>query len=205
MKKDKSTFIILILLAVIALIGYFFLGRTSDKSDKLKQLIVTTESGQKIQTEYSTIKKGKFFIKVPTQFVEMSKEDMKAIYQDDTLDKVYTSEDKLVNIIMNVTDKDIKDEDISSFRAEEVNNIEKSYSFNNFTFNPRPSDLKSEIREIDNHNVASIEYQDDTKYYHRLYFAYEGKLAIVSFICSLDIINEWHPVDTFIMDSLYFD
>ena len=194
MKKDKSTFIILILLAVIALIGYFFLGRTSDKSDKLKQLIVTTESGQKIQTEYSTINKGKFFIKVPTQFVEMSKEDMQAIYQDDTLDKVYTSEDKLVNIIMNVTDKDIKDEDISSFRAEEVNNIEKSYSFN-----------KSEIREIDNHNVASIEYQDDTNYYHRLYFTYEGKLAIVSFICSLDIINEWHPVDTFIMDSLYFD
>ncbi len=194
MKKDKSTIIILIVLVIVAVICYFIFGTgLSDKYGKLKDLIVSTKSGQKLQTEYSSIKDTGFFIKVPTEFTELNNTEKKQKFGISDIDKVYTNKDKSVNVLMDVSEDEISDSDMETYKDD----IESSFSDNN-------SLTSVELTKVDNHNIVSIVYQDEYEYHHTLYFSYDDHLATISFNVLLDDKDEWLPVSEFVLDSLYF-
>ena len=193
MKKDKSTIIILIVLIVIADIGYFVFGPgLFDKYDKFKDLIVATKSGEKLQTEYSSIKDTNFFIKVPTEFTEMNEEDKMEKFASNDIDKVYINNDKTVSVLLDVTEDKVSNSDMEEYKEDIVNSL-ANYSIDS-----------TEVIEIDKHNIISIVYQDEYEYHHALYFSYDGYLSLVSVNISLDIKDEWLPVSDFIIESLYF-
>ena len=181
MKKDKSTLIIIIILVFIVIIGYFVFGIKDDNDDKFKNLIVETKSGIKIQTEYSSLKNEKFFIKVPTSFKEMSLEDKQQIFINEIPDKVYVNEDKSINIVLDITEEKISNDDI----------LKKYKGY--------------EINKIDNHNIALVVKKDDNKDYHTLYFSYNGFLSKISFDSLLSVYDEWESVQNFVLESLYFN
>ncbi len=194
MKKDKSTIIILIVLIVFAIIGYFiFDGGLSDKYDKFKNLIVETKSGKKLQTEYSAIKDKNFFIKVPTEFIEMNNDEKKQKFGVDDIDKVYSNKENTVNVIMDLLEAEKSNSDMEFYKDEIVKNLSGNNSIDS-----------AQIIEIDKYNVVSVVYHDEDEYHHTLYFSYDNHLATISFNVLLDDKDEWLPVSEFVLDSLYF-
>lgn len=195
MKKDKTSIIILAVLVVIAVIAYFILGgNIGSNYDKLKTLVVSTTSGRKVQTEYASIEGNDFFVKVPTEFKEMSFDNKAAKYPDHIPPKVYTDENNIVTVTLDLTKEKISNDEIVNYK-----NKRAEYFKENATL----KDAK--IFKTDGHNIARIEYMEKDMYYQVIYFSYSGYLGIVTFSCSMDALGEWAPVGNFVIESIYFE
>lgn len=159
---------------------------------------VMTKSGEKIETELRSFDDGRFFVKVPKSFVQMSKELITKKYPAaEPPDFVFTNEKTTINVAVSLTDTKMRDKDIESY----VNAVKKAFA--------ESMDVKdAEVFEKSGRTVGIVECVSkaaDTNIYNKmLVFSDKNKLKVVTFNCTAALQEEWQSAADFIIDSLAF-
>lgn len=189
--------IFIVICIVIQIIVKSDMKKLDKEAEKYETMITETRSGEQIETEYIHIGQDKFFVKVPTTFIQLDSEMINKKYQGDVPDVVFSTEDTKINIAINKTNVTMKNNEVLQYRLE----FEKIYQ-------DRAEILDTDYYEVDGHNVGKIRMISqavDTKIYNNsLFFSYDDKLVIVTFNCTEDLKDEWEEVGNFIIDSLFF-
>lgn len=189
--------IFIVICIVIQIIVKSDMKKLDKEAEKYETMITETRSGEQIETEYIYIGQDKFFVKVPTTFIQLDSEMINKKYQGDVPDVVFSTEDTKINIAINKTNVTMKNNEVLQYRLE----FEKIYQ-------DRAEILDTDYYEVDGHNVGKIRMISqavDTKIYNNsLFFSYDDKLVIVTFNCTEDLKDEWEEVGNFIIDSLFF-
>ena len=206
MKKKKNIGVIIfvsvcILFTVGCIIAHFFIQKDMKELDKeaekYETMITETKSGEKIETQYIHVNDDKFYVKVPTTFIQLDEEMINKKYQGDVPDVVFSTEDTKINIAINMPDIAMANDEVLEYRDEFVSIYEDNADI-----------LDTDYYEVDGHNVGKIRMVSqavDTKIYNNsLLFSYNGKLVIVTFNCTEDLRDDWENVGDFIIDSLFF-
>ena len=87
------------------------------ESEKLDTLTTTTKSGTEIETEYIRVEDNKFFIKVPTNFKQLDAETISQKYSGDVPGVVFSNEETTINVAINMTDNDMKNDGIKDYKT----------------------------------------------------------------------------------------
>ncbi len=168
------------------------------ESEKLDTFVTTTTSGTEIETEYIRVEDNKFFIKVPTSFKQLDAETISQKYSGDVPGVIFSNEETTINVAINMTDNDMKNDGIENYKAY----MEGLLKENNGEV------ISSNYYEVDNHNVGQIKLisnaTDTNIYNNTIFFSYNDKLVIITFNCTSDLQEEWQGVGDFIIDSLFF-
>ena len=168
------------------------------ESEKLDTFVTTTTSGTEIETEYIRVEDNKFFIKVPTSFKQLDAETISQKYSGDVPGVIFSNEETTINVAINMTDNDMKNDGIETYKAY----MEGLLKENNGEV------ISSNYYEVDNHNVGQIKLisnaTDTNIYNNTIFFSYNDKLVIITFNCTSDLQEEWQGVGDFIIDSLFF-
>lgn len=167
------------------------------ESEKLNTLKTKTKSGTVIETEYSRFEDSKFYIKIPKTFKQLDYETIGVKYNGDVPNIVFSNEDTTINVAVSLTDNQISNNQISSYKATVLNLLKDNSEI-----------ISSDLYEVDNHNVGKIKLiskaQDTNIYNHMIFFSYNKKLVLVTFNCTIELQDEWQGVGDFIIDSLFF-
>ena len=165
------------------------------ESQKLDTLVTTTTSGVEVETEYIRVEENKFFVKVPASFRALTSEEISQKYSGDVPGVVFTNDEGTINVSINMTDNDMKNNGIKKY----INNLLRK---NNREI------ISSNYYKVDNHNVGQIKSisnsQDSSIYNNTIFFSYNDKLIIITFNCTSELQEEWQGVGDFITDSLFF-
>lgn len=160
-------------------------------------MIINTKSGNKIETEYAYIDNNKFYFKVPTEFKELTYEEILNKYDNNYPNVVYSNDDLTINIAINLTNSKMKNTQIENY----ANYIYKRLKDSNEI-------ISNEIYKIQKYDVGKIEFisnANDTKIYNNMiFFSYNDKLVIITFNSILELKDEWESVGNFVLESLIF-
>ena len=106
--------IIIVLVLIILFVSGIFLSLKNAKSYDFKNenMIINTKSGNKIETEYAYIDNNKFYFKVPTEFKELTYEEILNKYDNNYPNVVYSNDDLTINIAINLTNSKMKNTQI---------------------------------------------------------------------------------------------
>lgn len=171
--------------------------RMQEESKKLETLVTQTKSGQSIETEYTHVDENKFYIKVPKSFKQLDYETIIQKYSGDVPKIVFSNEETTINLAINITDNNMKNNQISSY-IKYMEGILKNNA----------EVIDTDYYEVDNHNVGKIKLVSkgtDTDIYNNMIcFSYNDKLVIATFNCTVELREEWQEVGDFLIDSLFF-
>jgi len=207
MKNKKKCWIIIgiILWAILMIFLLVKQYQINQETKKLKEetqylntLDVKTKSGNTINTEYTGLDNGSFFIKIPTSFQVMSPEQIKKKYPNPNPPTfVFTNQETTINVAISLTTNQIKEEAIKSYAQMLQETLKNSYDI-----------LENKISNRDGHQIGKIKLiskaEDTDIYNHMLFFSDDGYLRIVAFNCTKNLKEEWESVGDFILDSLFF-
>lgn len=191
----SSLVLVLFIFAIVQITLKVESNKLDDLQEKYENMTVNTKSGELIETLYTYIDDNKFYIKVPSNFKELTLEEIKGKYNGDVPSSVFSNEDTTINVAISLTDNNMKDIRIESYVNYVVSllNVEM---------------ISKEIYKVDNHTVGRLEFISDavdTKIYNNMIcFSYNEKLVIISFNTTIDLKEEWESVGKFIIDSLFF-
>lgn len=195
-------FAICVIVIVVCIIIQVVINKETKKlekeSEKFDTLVTTTNSGQEVETEYIRVENNKFFIKVPTSFKTLNSEAINERYSGDVPGVVFSNDEGTINIAINMTENDMKNNEIKDYKTHMEGLLKESDG----------EIVSASYYEVDNHNVGQIKLisdSGDTKIYNNtIFFAYNDKLIIVTFNCTKELQEEWQGVGDFITDSLFF-
>lgn len=200
-KKSIVLFALCTGVVLICLCIQFILNQDTKKlekeEEKLKTLTIKTKSGEEIETEYIHVENNQFYIKVPIEFQSLEQEFILKKYNGDVPNVVFSNEETTINVAISLTDNKMGDSSIKSYIASMENLLKNTSNI-----------LDTKTYKVDGHTVGQmklITHASDTDIYNNmLCFSYQGKLVIVTFNCTVDLMEEWQDVGDFIIDSLFF-
>ena len=199
--KTKNLNVCLIIsiavLIIWAIITIPNITKTENLSEIKKTLVITTNKGNNIQTQYEMF--DGFKIKIPSEFKIMSDEILNVKYPNGNAPSlVYTNDKTTINVALVMNDVAMKNSQIEEY----VKTMESTYK--NYS-----KDVKLNFWERNNHKIGEMEFTtegSDTEIYnHIITFSVNDKLRLVNFNCTKEQMNEWQKVSKFIMDSIMFE
>lgn len=111
---------------------------------------------------------------------------------------VYTNERGTINVALVMNDVEMKNTQI-----EEYTKLMES------TYREYSKDAKINFWERNDHKIGELEFitqaSDTDIYNHIIAFSVDGKLRLVNFNCTKELLGEWKEVSEFIINSLKFD
>ena len=199
--KTKNLNVCLIIsiavLIIWAIITIPNITKTENLSEIENTLVITTNNGNNIETQYEMF--DGFKIKIPSEFKIMSDEILNVKYPNGNAPSlVYTNDKTTINVAMVMNDVAMKNSQIEEY----VKTMESTYK--NYS-----KDVKLKFWERNNHKIGEMEFTtegSDTEIYnHIITFSVNDKLRLVNFNCTKEQMNEWQKVSKFIMDSIMFE
>ena len=201
--KDKTKIlnvylmISIVVLIVWAIITIPNITKTENLSEIENTLVITTNNGNNIETQYEMF--DGFKIKIPSEFKIMSDEILNVKYPNGNAPSlVYTNDKTTINVVLVMNDVTMKNNQIEEY----VKTMESTYK--NYS-----KDVKLKFWERNNHKIGEMEFTtegSDTEIYnHIITFSVNDKLRLVNFNCTKEQMNEWQKVSKFIMDSIMFE
>ena len=199
--KTKNLNVCLIIsiavLIIWAIITIPNITKTENLSEIENTLVITTNKGNNIETQYEMF--DEFKIKIPTEFKVMSDEIVNVKYPNGNAPSlVYTNDKTTINVVLVMNDVTMKNNQIEEY----VKTMESTYK--NYS-----KDVKLKFWERNNHKIGEMEFTtegSDTEIYnHIITFSVNDKLRLVNFNCTKEQMNEWQKVSKFIMDSIMFE
>ena len=199
--KTKNLNICLIIsiavLIIWAIITIPNITKTENLSEIENTLVITTNNGNNIETQYEMF--DGFKIKIPSEFKIMSDEILNVKYPNGNAPSlVYTNDKTTINVVLVMNDVTMKNNQIEEY----VKTMESTYK--NYS-----KDVKLKFWERNNHKIGEMEFTtegSDTEIYnHIITFSVNDKLRLVNFNCTKEQMNEWQKVSKFIMDSIMFE
>ena len=201
--KDKTKILnvcLLISIAVLivwAIITIPNITKTENLSEIENTLVITTNKGNNIETQYEMF--DGFKIKIPSEFKIMSDEIVKVKYPNgNSPSLVYTNDKTTINVALVMNDVTMKNSQIEEY----VKTMESTYK--NYS-----KDVKLKFWERNNHKIGEMEFTTqglDTEIYnHIITFSVNDKLRLVNFNCTKEQMSEWQNVSKFIVDSIMFE
>ena len=201
--KDKTKIlnvylmISIVVLIVWAIITIPNITKTENLSEIENTLVITTNKGNNIETQYEMF--DGFKIKIPSEFKIMSDEIVNVKYPNGNAPSlVYTNDKTTINVVLVMNDVTMKNNQIEEY----VKTMESTYK--NYS-----KDVKLKFWERNNHKIGEMEFTtegSDTEIYnHIITFSVNDKLRLVNFNCTKEQMNEWQKVSKFIMDSIMFE
>ena len=201
--KDKTKILnvcLIISIAVLitwAVITIPNITKTENLSEIKKTLVITTNKGNNIQTQYEMF--DGFKIKIPSEFKIMSDEIVNIKYPNGNAPSlVYTNDKTTINVALVMNDVTMKNSQIEEY----VKTMESTYK--NYS-----KDVKLNFWERNNHKIGEMEFTtegSDTEIYnHIIVFSVNDKLRLVNFNCTKEQMSEWQEVSKFIVDSIMFE
>ncbi len=199
--KTKNLNVCLIIsiavLIIWAIITIPNITKTENLSEIENTLVITTNNGNNIETQYEMF--DVFKIKIPSEFKIMSDEILNVKYPNGNAPSlVYTNDKTTINVVLVMNDVTMKNNQIEEY----VKTMESTYK--NYS-----KDVKLKFWERNNHKIGEMEFTtegSDTEIYnHIITFSVNDKLRLVNFNCTKEQMNEWQKVSKFIMDSIMFE
>ena len=201
--KDKTKnlnvclIISIVVLIVWAIITIPNITKTENLSEIETTLVITTNKGNNIETQYEMF--DGFKIKIPSEFKIMSDEIVNVKYPNGNAPSlVYTNDKTTINVALVMNDVTMKNNQIEEY----VKTMESTYK--NYS-----KDVKLNFWERNNHKIGEMEFTtqgSDTEIYnHIITFSVNDKLRLVNFNCTKEQMNEWREVSKFIVDSIMFE
>ena len=201
--KDKTKnlnvclIISIVVLIVWAIITIPNITKTENLSEIENTLVITTNNGNNIETQYEMF--DGFKIKIPSEFKIMSDEIVNVKYPNGNAPLlVYTNDKATINVALVMNDVTMKNNQIEEY-VKAMESTYKNYS----------KDIKLNFWERNNHKIGEMEFTtegSDTEIYnHIIAFSVNDKLRLVNFNCTKEQMNEWQKVSKFIMDSIMFE
>ena len=199
--KTKNLNVCLIIsiavLIIWAIITIPNITKTENLSEIENTLVITTNNGNNIETQYEMF--DGFKIKIPSDFKIMSDEILNVKYPNGNAPSlVYTNDKTTINVVLVMNDVTMKNNQIEEY----VKTMESTYK--NYS-----KDVKLKFWERNNHKIGEMEFTtegSDTEIYnHIITFSVNDKLRLVNFNCTKEQMNEWQKVSKFIMDSIMFE
>lgn len=199
--KTKNLNVCLIIsiavLIIWAIITIPNITKTENLSEIENTLVITTNNGNNIETQYEMF--DGFKIKIPSEFKIMSDEILNVKYPNGNAPSlVYTNDKTTINVVLVMNDVTMKNNQIEEY----VKTMESTYK--NYS-----KDVKLKFWERNNHKIGEMEFtteRSDTEIYnHIITFSVNDKLRLVNFNCTKEQMNEWQKVSKFIMDSIMFE
>ena len=199
--KTKNLNVCLIIsiavLIIWAIITIPNITKTENLSEIENTLVITTNNGNNIETQYEMF--DGFKIKIPSEFKIMSDEIVNVKYPNGNAPSlVYTNDKTTINVALVMNDVTMKNNQIEEY----VKTMESTYK--NYS-----KDVKLKFWERNNHKIGEMEFTtegSDTEIYnHIITFSVNDKLRLVNFNCTKEQMNEWQKVSKFIMDSIMFE
>ena len=201
--KDKTKIlnvylmISIVVLIVWAIITIPNITKTENLSEIENTLVITTNKGNNIETQYEMF--DGFKIKIPSEFKIMSDEIVNVKYPNGNAPSlVYTNDKTTINVALVMNDVTMKNNQIEEY----VKTMESTYK--NYS-----KDVKLNFWERNNHKIGEMEFTtegSDTEIYnHIIAFSVNDKLRLVNFNCTKEQISEWQEVSKFIVDSIMFE
>ena len=201
--KDKTKILnvcLLISIAVLivwAIITIPNITKTENLSEIENTLVITTNKGNNIETQYEMF--DGFKIKIPSEFKIMSDEIVNVKYPNGNAPSlVYTNDKTTINVALVMNDVAMKNSQIEEY----VKTMESTYK--NYS-----KDVKLKFWERNNHKIGEMEFTTqglDTEIYnHIITFSVNDKLRLVNFNCTKEQMSEWQNVSKFIVDSIMFE
>ena len=171
--------------------------KTENLSEIENTLVITTNNGNNIETQYEMF--DGFKIKIPSEFKIMSDEIVNVKYSNGNAPSlVYTNDKTTINVALVMNDVAMKNSQIEEY----VKTMESTYK--NYS-----KDVKLNFWERNNHKIGEMEFTtkgSDTEIYnHIIAFSVNDKLRLVNFNCTKEQMNEWKEVSKFIVDSIIFE
>ena len=184
-------------LIVWAIITIPNITKTENLSEIENTLVITTNKGNNIETQYEMF--DGFKIKIPSEFKIMSDEIVNVKYPNGNAPSlVYTNDKTTINVALVMNDVTMKNSQIEEY----VKTMESTYK--NYS-----KDVKLKFWERNNHKIGEMEFTtqgSDTEIYnHIIVFSVNDKLGLVNFNCTKEHMSEWQKVSKFIMDSIMFE
>ena len=201
--KDKTKIlnvylmISIVVLIVWAIITIPNITKTENLSEIENTLVITTNKGNNIETQYEMF--DGFKIKIPSEFKIMSDEIVNVKYPNGNAPSlVYTNDKTTINVVLVMNDVTMKNSQIEEY----VKTMESTYK--NYS-----KDVKLNFWERNNHKIGEMKFTtqgSDTEIYnHIITFSVNDKLRLVNFNCTKEQMNEWREVSKFIVDSIMFE
>ena len=201
--KDKTKIlnvylmISIVVLIVWAIITIPNITKTENLSKIENTLVITTNKGNNIETQYEMF--DGFKIKIPSEFKIMSDEIVNVKYPNGNAPSlVYTNDKTTINVVLVMNDVTMKNSQIEEY----VKTMESTYK--NYS-----KDVKLNFWERNNHKIGEMKFTtqgSDTEIYnHIIAFSVNDKLRLVNFNCTKEQISEWQEVSKFIVDSIMFE
>ena len=171
--------------------------KTENLSEIENTLVITTNNGNNIETQYEMF--DGFKIKIPSEFKIMSDEIVNVKYPNGNAPSlVYTNDKTTINVALVMNDVTMKNNQIEEY----VKTMESTYK--NYS-----KDVKLNFWERNNHKIGEMEFTtqgSDTEIYnHIITFSVNDKLRLVNFNCTKEQMSEWREVSKFIVDSMMFE
>ena len=199
--KTKNLNVCLIIsiavLIIWAIITIPNITKTENLSEIETTLVITTNKGNNIETQYEMF--DGFKIKIPSEFKIMSDEILNVKYPNGNAPSlVYTNDKTTINVVLVMNDVTMKNNQIEEY----VKTMESTYK--NYS-----KDVKLNFWERNNHKIGEMEFTtqgSDTEIYnHIITFSVNDKLRLVNFNCTKEQMSEWREVSKFIVDSIMFE
>ena len=201
--KDKTKIlnvylmISIVVLIVWAIITIPNITKTENLSEIENTLVITTNKGNNIETQYEMF--DGFKIKIPSEFKIMSDEIVNVKYPNGNAPSlVYTNDKTTINVALVMNDVTMKNSQIEEY----VKTMESTYK--NYS-----KDVKLNFWERNNHKIGEMKFTtqgSDTEIYnHIIAFSVNDKLRLVNFNCTKEQMSEWKEVSKFIVDSIMFE
>ena len=201
--KDNTKILnVCLLISIVILIAWAIITipnitNTENLSEIENTLVITTNKGNNIETQYEMF--DGFKIKIPSEFKIMSDEIVNVKYPNGNAPSlVYTNDKTTINVALVMNDVAMKNSQIEEY----VKTMESTYK--NYS-----KDVKLNFWERNNHKIGEMEFTtegSDTEIYnHIIAFSVNDKLRLVNFNCTKEQMSEWQEVSKFIMDSIMFE
>lgn len=201
--KDKIKILnVCLLISIVVLIVWAIITipnitKTENLSEIKKTLVITTNKGNNIETQYEMF--DGFKIKIPSEFKIMSDEIVNIKYPNGNAPSlVYTNDKTTINVALVMNDVAMKNSQIEEY----VKTMESTYK--NYS-----KDVKLNFWERNNHKIGEMEFTtegSDTEIYnHIIVFSVNDKLRLVNFNCTKEQMSEWKEVSKFIVNSIMFE
>ena len=187
----------IVVLIVWGIITIPNISKTENLSEIENTLVITTNKGNNIETQYEMF--DGFKIKIPSEFKIMSDEIVNVKYPNGNAPSlVYTNDKTTINVALVMNDVTMKNSQIEEY----VKTMESTYK--NYS-----KDIKLNFWERNNHKIGEMEFTtkgSDTEIYnHIIAFSVNDKLRLVNFNCTKEQMSEWQNVSKFIVDSIMFE
>lgn len=184
-------------LIVWAIITIPNITKTENLSEIENTLVLTTNKGNNIKTQYEIF--DGFKIKIPSEFKIMNDEIVNIKYSNGNAPSiVYTNDKTTINVALVMNNVTMKNSQIEEY----VKTMESTYK--NYS-----KDVKLNFWERNNHKIGEMEFttqESDTEIYnHIIAFSVNDKLRLINFNCTKEQMSEWQEVSKFIVDSIMFE